>query len=162
MRVPTVRDLEKRLAGQPTITVPTMTLDGETRTASCRQRTGSTAAKSKFVGGRRHRVIPNVGHNLPQEDPTAFANAVWESRFEIALRHSPDAKHHDSRRTRLDRRRREPLCGLYADLETCRFLGSIFKLPLGSGPRNRVTAPGRRPIHVSIASNWAFILVSAY
>jgi len=27
---------------------------------------------------RQHRVIPNVGHNLPQEDPTAFAAAVWE------------------------------------------------------------------------------------
>jgi hypothetical protein len=36
----------------------------------------STAAK--FVGGRQHRVIPNVGHNLPQEDPAAFAAAVWE------------------------------------------------------------------------------------
>ena len=26
----------------------------------------------------QHRVIPNVGHNLPQEDPAAFAAAVWE------------------------------------------------------------------------------------
>lgn len=29
-------------------------------------------------GGRQHRVIRNVGHNLPQEDPAAFAAAVWE------------------------------------------------------------------------------------
>jgi len=36
----------------------------------------STAAK--FAGGRQHRVIPNVGHNLPEENPTAFAAAVWE------------------------------------------------------------------------------------
>ena len=27
---------------------------------------------------RQHRVFPNVGHNLPQENPTAFAAAVWE------------------------------------------------------------------------------------
>lgn len=36
----------------------------------------STAAK--FAGERQHRVIPNVGPNLPQENPTAFADAVWE------------------------------------------------------------------------------------
>jgi pimeloyl-ACP methyl ester carboxylesterase len=36
----------------------------------------STAAK--FVGERQHRVIANVGHNLPQENPAAFAAAVWE------------------------------------------------------------------------------------
>jgi pimeloyl-ACP methyl ester carboxylesterase len=35
-----------------------------------RQRSSSAAAQ--------HRIIPNVGHNLPQEDPTAFAAAVWE------------------------------------------------------------------------------------
>jgi pimeloyl-ACP methyl ester carboxylesterase len=36
----------------------------------------STAAK--FAGGRQHRVIANIGHNPPQEDPAAFAAAVWE------------------------------------------------------------------------------------
>jgi len=36
----------------------------------------STAAK--FTGERQHRVIPSVGHNLPQEAPQAFADAVWE------------------------------------------------------------------------------------
>jgi pimeloyl-ACP methyl ester carboxylesterase len=30
------------------------------------------------TGERQHRVIPTVGHNLREEDPAAFADAVWE------------------------------------------------------------------------------------
>jgi len=41
----------------------------------CR-RSRSTAAR--FVGRRQHHVIPNVGHNLPQEAPNAVADAVLE------------------------------------------------------------------------------------
>jgi len=37
-----------------------------------------SATAARFVGGREHRVIANVGHNLPQENPAAFADAVWE------------------------------------------------------------------------------------
>ena len=73
---PAYEDLEKRLAAQPAITVPTITLDGDADGVVPATDGKSTAAK--FVGGRQHRVIPNVGHNLPQEDPTAFAAAVWE------------------------------------------------------------------------------------
>ena len=68
--------LEKRLAEGPVIAVPTITLDGEADGVVPATDGQSTAAK--FVGGRQHRVIPNVGHTLPQEDPTAFAAAVWE------------------------------------------------------------------------------------
>ena len=73
---PPYEDLEKRLAAQPTITVPTITLDGDADGVVPATDGKPTAAK--FAGERQHRVIPNVGHNLPQEDPTAFAAAVWE------------------------------------------------------------------------------------
>jgi pimeloyl-ACP methyl ester carboxylesterase len=73
---PPYEDLEKRLAAQPTITVPTITLDGDADGVVPPTDGKSTAAK--FAGERQHRVIPNVGHNLPQENPTAFAAAVWE------------------------------------------------------------------------------------
>jgi pimeloyl-ACP methyl ester carboxylesterase len=73
---PPYEDLEKRLAAQPAITVPTITLDGDADGVVPATDGKSTAAK--FAGERQHRVIPNVGHNLPQEDPTAFAAAVWE------------------------------------------------------------------------------------
>ena len=73
---PPYEELEKRLAAQPTITVPTITLDGDADGVV--PATDGTSTAAKFAGERQHRVIPNVGHNLPQEDPTAFAAAVWE------------------------------------------------------------------------------------
>ena len=73
---PPYEDLEKQLAALPTITVPTITLDGDADGVVPATDGKSTAAK--FSGERQHRVISNVGHNLPQENPTAFAAAVWE------------------------------------------------------------------------------------
>jgi pimeloyl-ACP methyl ester carboxylesterase len=73
---PPYEELEKRLAAQPTITVPTITLDGGADGVVPPTDGKSTAAK--FTSDRQHRVIPNVGHNLPEEAPTAFADAVWE------------------------------------------------------------------------------------
>jgi pimeloyl-ACP methyl ester carboxylesterase len=73
---PPYEDLEKRLAAQPAITVPTITLDGDADGVVPATDGQSTAAK--FAGERQHRVIPSVGYNLPQENPTAFAAAVWE------------------------------------------------------------------------------------
>jgi pimeloyl-ACP methyl ester carboxylesterase len=69
-------DVERRLAALPAITVPAITLDGDADGVVPATDGRSTAAK--FTGGREHRVIPNVGHNLPQEAPAAFAAAVWE------------------------------------------------------------------------------------
>jgi pimeloyl-ACP methyl ester carboxylesterase len=69
-------EFEKRLATQPAIQVPAITLDGEADGVVPATDGESTAAK--FVGGRQHRVLPNIGHNLPQEDPAVFAAAVWE------------------------------------------------------------------------------------
>jgi len=34
------------------------------------------AHAAKFSGPRTHRIVPNAGHNLPQEAPEAFAEAV--------------------------------------------------------------------------------------
>jgi pimeloyl-ACP methyl ester carboxylesterase len=73
---PEFEELEKRLAAQPAITVPTITLDGDADGVVLATDGKSTVAK--FTGGRQHRVIPTIGHNLPQEDPAAFAVAVWE------------------------------------------------------------------------------------
>jgi len=56
--------------------VPTITLDGAADGVVPATDGRSTAAR--FSGERQHRVIPNVGHNLPEEAPTAFADAVWE------------------------------------------------------------------------------------
>jgi pimeloyl-ACP methyl ester carboxylesterase len=73
---PAYADLEKKLALQPAIGVPTITLDGDADGVVPATDGKSTAGK--FSGQRQHRVIANVGHNLPQESPTAFAEAVWE------------------------------------------------------------------------------------
>jgi pimeloyl-ACP methyl ester carboxylesterase len=69
-------DVEKRLAALPAITVPTITLDGDADGVVPATDGKSTAAK--FTGGRQHRVVSNVGHNLPEEAPKEFADAVWE------------------------------------------------------------------------------------
>jgi pimeloyl-ACP methyl ester carboxylesterase len=73
---PQYADLQRRLAALPPITVPTITLDGDADGVS--PATDGTATGAKFSGRRNHRVIPRAGHNLPQEEPQAFAAAVME------------------------------------------------------------------------------------
>jgi len=68
--------LERRLAALPTIGVPTITLDGDSDGVA--PATDGKAQAAKFTGPRAHRVVPGVGHNLPQEAPEAFAAAVWD------------------------------------------------------------------------------------
>jgi pimeloyl-ACP methyl ester carboxylesterase len=73
---PKYDDLEKRLAGGPVITLPTITLEGDANGAP--HPDASSYAK-KFSGKYAHRLIKGgVGHNMPQEAPQAFANAVVE------------------------------------------------------------------------------------
>jgi len=73
---PKYDDLEKRLAEGPVITVPTITLEGDANGAP--HPDGSSYAR-KFSGKYAHRIIKGgVGHNLPQEAPQAFAEAVVE------------------------------------------------------------------------------------
>ena len=66
--------LERRLARAPVITVPTITLEGDGNGAP---HPDSAAYAKKFSGKYAHRVIAGgVGHNLPQEAPREFAQAV--------------------------------------------------------------------------------------
>jgi pimeloyl-ACP methyl ester carboxylesterase len=67
-------DLEARLAAGPVIAVPTITLEGDANGAP---HVDGSAYAGKFSGKYVHRVIGGgVGHNLPQEAPQAFAQAV--------------------------------------------------------------------------------------
>jgi pimeloyl-ACP methyl ester carboxylesterase len=68
--------LEKRLAEGPVITVPAITLDGDSDGVA--PATDGTSYAKKFSGKRTHRIIKGSGHNLPQEAPKAFVDAVIE------------------------------------------------------------------------------------
>jgi pimeloyl-ACP methyl ester carboxylesterase len=71
---PKYDDLEKRLAGSPVITVPTITLEGDANGAPHPE---PSSYAGKFSGKYSHRLITGgIGHNLPQEAPQAFAQAV--------------------------------------------------------------------------------------
>jgi pimeloyl-ACP methyl ester carboxylesterase len=71
---PKYNDLEKRLAEGPVIVVPTITLEGDANGAP---HADETSYRDKFSGKYAHRVITGgIGHNLPQEAPQAFAQAV--------------------------------------------------------------------------------------
>jgi pimeloyl-ACP methyl ester carboxylesterase len=71
---PQYDDLEKRLAQGPVITVPTITLEGDANGAF---HPSPDAYAGKFSGPYEHRLIAGgIGHNLPQEAPQAFAQAV--------------------------------------------------------------------------------------
>jgi len=71
---PQYEDLEKRLAASPVISVPTITLDGDSH-GRVPASDGSSEAHM-FSGKRTHRIVKGAGHNLPQETPQAFAQAV--------------------------------------------------------------------------------------
>jgi pimeloyl-ACP methyl ester carboxylesterase len=71
---PKYADLDKRLAEGPVITVPTITMEGDANGAP---HPDPSAYAKKFSGKYSHRLIEGgIGHNLPQEAPQAFAQAV--------------------------------------------------------------------------------------
>jgi pimeloyl-ACP methyl ester carboxylesterase len=71
---PKFAELDKRLAAGPVITVPTITLEGDANGAAHPE---PSAYAKKFSGRYTHRLISGgIGHNLPQEAPQAFAQAV--------------------------------------------------------------------------------------
>jgi pimeloyl-ACP methyl ester carboxylesterase len=71
---PQYDELETRLATAPAIAVPTITLEGDANGAP---HADASAYAGKFTGKYEHRVIGGgVGHNLPQEAPQAFAQAI--------------------------------------------------------------------------------------
>lgn len=71
---PRYADIQRRLAALPPISVPSVTLDGDADGVV--PATDGSAQAASFKGPRRHHVIPRAGHNLPQEEPEAFAAAV--------------------------------------------------------------------------------------
>ena len=71
---PKYDELEKRLAKSPVITVPTITLEGDANGAAHPE---PSAYAKKFTGRYEHRNLTGgIGHNLPQEAPQAFAQAI--------------------------------------------------------------------------------------
>jgi pimeloyl-ACP methyl ester carboxylesterase len=73
---PAYAEIERRLAAQPVITVPTITFDGADDGV---RDPAPASAHARFFGGpRSHRIVPGVGHNMPQEAPRVFADAVLE------------------------------------------------------------------------------------
>jgi pimeloyl-ACP methyl ester carboxylesterase len=65
-------EYEQKLFAQPDITVPTVTIGSDFDGANA---DGAAYAK-KFTGKYSHRVLKGIGHNVPQEAPRAFADAV--------------------------------------------------------------------------------------
>jgi len=71
---PRYEQAERQLAAAPAITVPTITLEGDANGAPHPE---PLAYAAKFTGPYVHRTLTGgVGHNLPQEAPQAFAQAV--------------------------------------------------------------------------------------
>jgi pimeloyl-ACP methyl ester carboxylesterase len=73
---PAYADIERRLAAQPVISVPTVTFDG--LDDGVRPPAEASVHAHRFSGPRSHRLVPRVGHNMPQELPRLFAAAVLE------------------------------------------------------------------------------------
>jgi pimeloyl-ACP methyl ester carboxylesterase len=84
-------DLEKRLAESPVITVPTITLEGDANGAPHPE---PSAYAKQFSGKYAHRLIKGgIGHNLPQEAPQAFAQAVVDvDRYDTEYERTTDRR----------------------------------------------------------------------
>jgi pimeloyl-ACP methyl ester carboxylesterase len=73
---PRYDEIEMRLAAQPSIAVPAITIDGDADGVN----TGTPHHAKKFTGPHEHRIFKNAGHNLPQERPEEWARAVIDAR----------------------------------------------------------------------------------
>jgi pimeloyl-ACP methyl ester carboxylesterase len=73
---PAVEATERRLEAQPSIAVPTICIDGGGD--GVRASEGSAGHERHFSARYERRVLPMVGHNLPQEAPREFAEAVLD------------------------------------------------------------------------------------
>lgn len=70
---PAYAEIEHRLASGPPIAVPAIVLHGARDGVSPPE---ASAHNSQFIGPYHRQVVPGAGHNLPQEAPAAFADAV--------------------------------------------------------------------------------------
>jgi pimeloyl-ACP methyl ester carboxylesterase len=75
---PALEPIERRIAALPPIGVPTVALDGDGDGVI--PAGGCAAHQRHFTGRYERRVVPVAGHNLPQEDPRAFADAILSLR----------------------------------------------------------------------------------
>ena len=75
---PAYEEIEQRLAAQPRITVPAITIDGTADGVA--GPAGTARAASRFTGPHEHRLFDGIGHNVPQEAPEKFAQAVLDVR----------------------------------------------------------------------------------
>jgi pimeloyl-ACP methyl ester carboxylesterase len=73
---PALDEIERRLAAQPKIPVPTIALQGEAD--GVHPLASSEKHAAFFTGPYQRRVLPRIGHNPPQEAPQVFAAAVLE------------------------------------------------------------------------------------
>ena len=73
---PAVAHIETRLTAQPDIPVPSITIDGDRDGVAVR----TDHHANKFSGPHRHSIFENAGHNLPQENPPLWAQAVLDAR----------------------------------------------------------------------------------
>lgn len=73
---PALEDIERQLTRQPPISVPTVALHGEGD--GIWPPTPAAQQARFFTGPYASRVIPVVGHNVPQESPALFADAILE------------------------------------------------------------------------------------
>ncbi|MFD9326253.1 alpha/beta fold hydrolase [Streptomyces sp. NPDC060065] len=69
--------IEAKLGAGPAIAVPTITLDGELDPFT--PAGDGSAYRAKFTGPYDHRALEGIGHNVPQEAPEAFAQAVLDA-----------------------------------------------------------------------------------
>jgi pimeloyl-ACP methyl ester carboxylesterase len=75
---PAYDDIERRLAEQPPITVPAITIDGDAD--GVLGPVGTARSAPKFTGPYEYRLFQGIGHNVPQEAPAKFADAVLDVR----------------------------------------------------------------------------------
>jgi pimeloyl-ACP methyl ester carboxylesterase len=73
---PALEEIEQRLATQPKITVPTISLDGND--GGFGPADTSPEERAQFTGPYEQRILSGIGHNVPQEAPDAFAQAVLD------------------------------------------------------------------------------------
>ena len=75
---PTVADVEAQLARQPNIAVPAIAIDGDGDGVMPPE--GCASHAPRFSAAYERRIIPRVGHNIPQEAPAEFAQAIRDLR----------------------------------------------------------------------------------
>jgi pimeloyl-ACP methyl ester carboxylesterase len=73
---PTVSHIEEQLALQPDIAVPCISIDGDVDGVN----RGTAHHARKFIGPHEHRVFKNTGHNMPQENPAGWVQAILDAR----------------------------------------------------------------------------------